>query len=123
MECGLRRADDHAAFVDPDAAGHVDDAKERIDGVSLVDQRGMRGREGFDDLARSVGGRVERDGDDVEAVAVQLFPQRLPPGQVKPAASPRGPGDEQHLLAAQVGEAEPVPAPVGEFQLRRVGAR
>lgn len=75
----------------------------------------MRGREGLDDMPRRVGGRVERDRYDLEAVAVQLVPQYLPPGQVKAAPSPGRPGDEQYLLAAQVGEPERVPTPVREF--------
>ena len=60
----------------------------------------------LDERARGVGAvDVEGDGDDLEALRVKLSAQCLPHGQVEAAASPGGPRDEQHLLAAQATRA------------------
>ena len=44
------------------------------------------------------------DGDDLEISVPQLLVDGLPPGQVESAPSPGGPGDDQHFLAAKVGQ-------------------
>ena len=71
---------------------------------------------GCSGLARSIHGPaasraadVERDRHDLEALRVQLGSQFLPHGQVEAASSPRGPRDEQDLLAVQRGQRERVP--------------
>ena len=98
---GLRWTHDRSSFVDPYAARHIDDPEERVDDMRVVDQRGML-RRGLGD-PRTRGGQsrgVDRDGDDLEAERMKLGPQLLPHGQVKTTPSPRGPCDEQDLLAA-----------------------
>jgi hypothetical protein len=60
-----------------------------------------------------VRGRVERDRDDDEVVALQLLVERLPDRQVETAASPRGPGDEQDLLAPMLAQGVRAPVQVG----------
>jgi len=85
----LRRSHDHPRLVDPDAVGNVYHPEARIDGVGLVEQRGMARRRLVDERTcrlRATG--VERDRDDLQTVRVQLLAQRLPPGQVLTASSP-----------------------------------
>ena len=60
----------------------------------------MLGLCGFDERARGFGVDVERNGDDLESLRVQAGPQLLPHGQVKAAASPRGPRDQEDFLAS-----------------------
>ena len=56
----------------------------------------------LDERARDVGfAELERDRDNFDSLRMKLIAQCLPPGQVKPAASIRCPGDEHYLLAAQ----------------------
>ena len=83
---------DHSRFVDPNRGRHVDHVVEFGDDVPRVDQRRMRGLAGLDE--RTSGGSaagVERDRDDREVEVLEFVVQRLPPGQVKGASSPRGP--------------------------------
>ncbi len=79
-----------------------------------VDQRGMPATGSLDigpGRLRTTG--VQGNGDDLEALRVQLLAQFLPHGQVVATASPRRPGDEQDLLAVQGGQAEGVVVEVG----------
>ena len=70
-----------------------------------------RGRAGGVDVG------VERDGDDLDAGGCQLLVQRLPPGQVEAAPSPRRPGDEDDLAAADARHVEGVAVEVLELEL------
>jgi hypothetical protein len=65
----LGRAHDHPHLIDPDPARNVDDAKKGIDDVRLIDERGMIWRRFRDPRAGGLAPtRIERDGDDLEAV-------------------------------------------------------
>jgi hypothetical protein len=76
-----------------------------------------------DDVSCGLGIEVERDRDDLEALRIQLRAQRLPPGQVKPAASPRGPGGEENLSSAHGTQRERVALLVRKREVRRDGGR
>ena len=77
--CGRRRvggADDHAALVDPDGAGDIDELVEAGDGMAAVDERRVGRFSALDERARRFcAGGVKRDGDDGEGVSIQLFVQ------------------------------------------------
>ncbi len=49
----------------------------------------------------ALAGGVLRRGNDLEVVVLQFFVKRLPTWQIKSAASPGGPGHEQHFLPAE----------------------
>ena len=65
---------------------------------------------------------VERDRHDLEALRLKLAAQFLPHGQVEAAASPRRPGDQQHLRAAQRAQRERAAVAVGELEVGQLGA-
>ena len=114
------RPHDHAVLVDPDAVRDVVDAELLGHLVVGVDQRWV-GRVGVLDVlaARFGAGRVHPDGHELDALGMQLFPERLPHGQVVGAASVGSPGDDEDLLVAQTAEAELVPVEVGQDELGR----
>jgi hypothetical protein len=85
--------------------------------VCRVDQRRMGGMRGLVERPCCFDVSVERDRDDVDAGRRQLLVQRLPPGQVEAAASPRRPGDEHDLAAAQARQIERVAVEVLEDQI------
>src|SRR5207247_7241048 len=96
------RSHDGAVFVDPHAARYVDDAEELVQDVSLVDQRWVARLRALDPRAGRVrAASIESDGDELETQRMELLAHRLPHGQVMPTASPGGPGQQQHFLAAQ----------------------
>lgn len=66
-----------------------------------IDQRRMGRRSSVDPRPGLLGVEVESDRDDRETLVFELFMQCLPPGQAGAAASPRRPGDEQHLSAVE----------------------
>ena len=66
---------------------------------------------------------LEADGDELDALAVQLVAQCLPPGQVHAAASIGRPRDEDDLLAPQRRQGELVAVEVGQHQLGRFRGR
>ena len=66
---------------------------------------------------------VHRHRDHHEAAIGQLLVERLPHGQVATAPSPGGPGDEQDLLAAVVGEPVHAAGRVGQREVRAPRAR
>jgi hypothetical protein len=68
----------------------------------FVNQHGVFRLGGFDPFAsvfQAAG--VFSDGDDFEIFAFQFCVKFLPTWQVKPAASPRSPGDQQDFLATK----------------------
>ena len=111
-------ADDAAVFVDPEDGGDVDHVVELGEAVVGVDQAGVGRLGGLDPLAGVLGVAIDGDGDDNEAEFFELLVDRLPPGQVVAAASPRGVGGEEHLLASVVGEGVGVAFEVGEGEVR-----
>ena len=60
---------------------------------------------------------IESDGDDREIQILEFVVQGLPPGQVKGASSPRGPGEQENFLAAIVGEAMDLAFDIGQFEI------
>lgn len=64
----------------------------------------MRRRGSFDERASFLGIAVNSDRDYGETQGSELFVQRLPDRQIFTATSPTGPCDEEHLLAAVLGE-------------------
>ena len=98
-----------ALFVDEHPRGHVDEAEERAQRMVRVDESRVGGLRGVVEGAGGLlSGRVLGDGDDLEALTSDLFVDFLPTWQVPGASSPGGPGEEQHLLAAEVGEVHDV---------------
>jgi hypothetical protein len=74
----------------------------------------MRGFGGVDERARRRGAAgIERDRDDREVEVLEFFVKSLPPGQVKGASSPRGPGEEKDFFAAIVRQAMQFAVEVG----------
>ena len=57
--------------------------------------------------------RILGRGDDFEVLVLEVLIDGLPPGQIKTAASPRGPGENQHLLPAEIGQLHEVALAVG----------
>jgi hypothetical protein len=95
----VRGANDPIVFVDPHDGRYVDEAVALGDDVIGVDDDG-KGRCGRLDPFASGLAFIERDGDDSEAVGLELGVQRLPTWQVVPTASPTRPRDEHLLLPA-----------------------
>ncbi len=88
-----------------------------------VEQRGVLRSRGLDVGPRGVRpAELERDGDDLDALGMQLCAQYLPPGQIVSAPSIGSPGDEHHLLTSQRGEPERRTVDVIEHELRCRGA-
>ena len=97
----LGRPHDDPVLVDPDAARDIHDTEQRVHHVRFVDKGGMVGRCLRDPRTCALSAtRVERDGHDLEALRPELRAQLLPNWQVKAAASPRSPCEEQDLRAA-----------------------
>ena len=70
-----------------------------------IDQAGeARLRLPIEGLGRLLAAAVLSDGDDLETCILHILVKGLPPGQVVATASPGGPGEEQHLLAAKLGQ-------------------
>src|SRR5579864_3740277 len=61
---------------------------------------------------------VAGDRDNLESSALQLLPQPLPDRQVKPAASPGGPEEQEDLLAQQLFQSV---LPPGKVRQREIG--
>ena len=113
-------AHDASALVDPEDGRHVDDVVEIGQSMPRVDQRRVRRMRRLDPRAGVVRALVERDRDHGEAPALQLLVQRLPDRQVETAPSPRGPGDEQDLLAAVLAQRVQAPVEVGQREVGRL---
>jgi hypothetical protein len=64
--------------------------------------------------------RVLRDGDDLEILVLQFAIKLLPAWQIKAAASPRSPGQQQDLLAAKIRERVQLAVAVGQLEVGRV---
>ena len=111
---------DAAFLVDPEDGRDVDHAVEVRDQVLGIDEAGMLGAGGFDPGAGIVGGTLDRDRDDGEALVLELLVDGLPDRQVVAAASPRGVRDEQDLLAALVAQGVRVPVEIGEGEVGRL---
>ena len=101
----LARAHDTTVFVDPHAHRHVDELKRRAHRMLGVDERRvgrLRRVVPFAGCRFTAG--ILRGRDDLEVAALQLGVEGLPTWQIEPAPSPGGPGDHQHLLAAELRE-------------------
>ena len=115
---GVVRAHDHAGLVDPEHGGDVPRVVELRHHVLLIDQRGMGGIRRVDEWLRSFAPRgLAGDGDDLEALVLQLLAQVLPDRQVQAAPSPGRPGDEEDFLAALLREAVPAAAEIGQLEV------
>jgi hypothetical protein len=83
-----------------------------------VDQRGVRRFGGV--VPFSGGGfsaSVLRRGDDFEIFIMQLGVEFLPAWQIESAASPTGPGDDECLLATEIGQVDDLPFAVGDSEI------
>src|SRR5262245_33871710 len=80
----------------------------------------MRRARGLDPRPRVVAVLVERHRDDGETSVLQLLVDHLPDWQVETAASPRGPGDEQDLLAAMLAQRVHAAVEVGQREVGRL---
>ena len=60
---------------------------------------------------------IESDRDDREIQILEFVVQGLPPGQVKGASSPRGPGEQENFLAAIIGEAMHLALEIGQLEV------
>lgn len=85
-------------------------------GVDERGEGGLRGCVPFLDRGQSPG--VLRYGDDFEVLVLQFFVSSLPPGQIVAAPSPGGPGNNQDLLAPEVGQSHERSFAVGEREIR-----
>ncbi len=56
----------------------------------------------------SLAAGVLGNGNDLDVAVSQLLVECLPAWQVEPASSPRRPGEQQHFLAAEIGQADGV---------------
>jgi hypothetical protein len=63
--------------------------------------------------------RVLGCGYDLKILVFQVGVDFLPAWQIEAAASPGGPGDDQHFLAAEVGEMHHAALPIGHREVRR----
>src|SRR5258706_1121437 len=77
-------------------------------------------RGGDERLYRSFALRVTGDRDDFEIPVLQLFPELLPDRQVKPAASPGGPEEQEDLLAPELGKRVEPAGQVRQHEVRRL---
>jgi len=101
----LGRPDDAASLIDPHGTGNIGHSVEPSHDVARIDQaRVIRLRRPypFSDYWRATGVKRHCNQDDTapEQVIVEFLPDR----QVLAAASPRCPGKEQHLGAAEVAQ-------------------
>lgn len=100
----FRGPHDAPLLVDPDARGHVDHVVQRADGVLRVIKRRECGLGAIVELACGcLAGRVLGRRDDLEILILQFLVDLLPTWQIEAATSPRGPGQQQHLLASEIG--------------------
>ena len=60
---------------------------------------------------------IESDGHHGKASRFEFDVQRLPPGQVETASSPRRPRQKEHFAAPQVGDINGVAPEVGQHDL------
>jgi hypothetical protein len=58
--------------------------------------------------------RVLSRGNDLEILNVELTVDFLPAWQIKTAASPRGPGEDQYLFVTEIGQSHDAAAAVGD---------
>jgi hypothetical protein len=118
----FRRPHDGTGFVDPDSAWYVDDTKEGIEQVRLIDQGGVF-RRSFFDPALDVGGAtgIKGDSDQLEPGGVKLGAQGPPHGQIKAAASPGSPSHQQHFLAAQRRQIKWLTGEIGKLDSGKLG--
>lgn len=86
-----------------------------------IDELRVLGARPVDPLPGGVDLEVEGDGDDLEALVMELSSQALPPGQRGAATSPRCPRGNEHLLAAQRREVERPAIDVGQRELGQRG--
>jgi hypothetical protein len=83
-----------------------------------IDERGVGGFGGV--VPFSGGGfapGILGGGDDFKILIVQFGVEFLPAWQVETAASPTGPGDDERLLAAEIGEVDDLPLAVGDGEI------
>ncbi len=89
--------------------------------MRLVDQRRVSRLGRLDPGSRHVcASGVERDRHDLQSQRMQLLAKRLPDWQVMPAASPRSPGDEEHLRSTQRTDIEDGTVQIRQSQIRHV---
>ena len=99
------RADDSSLLINPNAGGNVDEAVEFGDEMLLVNQDGVIRMSGGDPragVANAAG--ILSDAQDFKIFVAEILVEDLPSWQVKAAASPRGPGDDEDFLAAEISE-------------------
>src|SRR5437870_588377 len=105
-EARVVRAHDAALLVDPRVRGNVHPVVELGDDVARVDEARVRRLRRLDPLADVLrAARIHGDRDDGEVPGRELLVECLPDRQVHAAPSPGGPGVEEYLPAAELGEA------------------
>jgi hypothetical protein len=120
-ECDFGRTNDPSLLIDPNAGGNVDEAVELGDEMLLVNKNraiGIGGRDPFAGVADSAG--ILSDAQDFKIFIVEFFVEDLPPGQVKAAASPRGPGNDENFLAAEICERVLLAVHIGQSEIGRL---
>ena len=96
---GLRRVDDAAGLVDPDALRHVDHAVQRRHAVVRIDQAPIGRVRLFDPWPSMLrAAAFFRHRYDHEILVPQASEHLLPHGQVKATASPGRPGGQEHFF-------------------------
>ena len=66
---------------------------------------------------RRFAARVLRRRDNLKILVLEFRVDFLPTWQIEAASSPGGPGDHQHFLPAETGEAHDLAAPVGHREI------
>ena len=101
----LGRPNDASNFIDPHRTRGVGHSVEPRHDVASINQTRVVGlRSSYPLSSYSCTARVERHRDQNETTPPQVFIEFLPGRQVLAAASPRCPGEEQHLGAAEVAQ-------------------
>ena len=96
---------DLSVLVDPDTGGHVDHAIQCRNGVLFVHQHGVGGLGLLDPRSGIFNpSDVFRHRDDLKVLGFVFLVEFLPAWQIEAAASPGGPGDQQHSFAAEIAE-------------------
>ena len=117
----LGRSHDPALFVDPDRLRHVHEIVEVFEAMVGVDQLPVLRLRLLDPRPRMVrAAAFLGHGHHQEIPVLQFGVELLPHGQVKPAASPTGPGGEEDLLAAELRERPRRAVNVRQGEVRRL---
>ena len=96
-------AHDPAFLIDPNARGHIDQIVKRTDLMIHIDKRCVSYIGIIIEMPGSFfTASVLRDGYNFKIFRLEFFVNGLPHGHVVTTSSPRGPGEQQYLLASKV---------------------